>query len=367
MRIVQIVQKPQWRGAEIFASQLSNHLLAAGHDVLMISLLPGEVPLPFKGSIIYLNRGIANRLLDIEGWRQLAYQIKLFNPDVVQANAGDTLKYAVFSKWCFRWKAPIIFRNANMVSGFVDSVVKKIFNKWLIGQVAHVISVSELCRLDFVRTYSFDPSRTITIPIGLELENTNLKVPPDLASIFESGSILVNVAGFVPEKNHAGLLRIFAMISEAVPDCKLLLIGEGKLKQEIAEQIKKSGLETRVIILGHRSDVLSIICHAKALLLPSTIEGLPAVILEAMYVKTPVVANAVGGISEVVKPGETGWLISVGDEPGFARSIEEMLRSEKRIRIIENAHQLVIKDFDNKLISQKFLEAYKKISRADIR
>jgi L-malate glycosyltransferase len=169
LKILQLIQKPQLRGAEIFASQLSNHLLDEGHEVVMISLLPGESSLPFNGNIIRLDRPLSKRFIDVKGWRELAMHIQKFKPDVIQANAGDTLKFAVFSRLLFRWKVPIVFRNANKVSDFIATWPKLIFNKFLIIKVAHVISVSELCRQDFIKTYSPPHEKTTTVPIGIEI------------------------------------------------------------------------------------------------------------------------------------------------------------------------------------------------------
>lgn len=361
MKILQLIQKPQLRGAEIFASQLSNHLLDEAHDVILISMLAGDAILPFKGKLIKLNRPPGLRFMDVKGWRQLANIITEIKPDVVQANAGDTLKFAVFSKLIFRWKSPIIFRNANKVSDFIKNEFTLLFNKFLIRQVSHVISVSELCRQDFVTTYSIIPRKTTTIPIGIEVERGNDSLAPDLKSMFGSGKILVHVASFVPEKNHVGLLRIMKMLLEKGEDIKLLMIGDGKLRATIEQQITDNDLSYHVFLLGTRNDVLSILSKADAFVLPSHIEGLPGVILEAMYCRTPVIAYNVGGISEVVKDGETGWLVKAGDETAFVAAIHEVLHSDTLEAIKENALNLVINEFDNCVIAKRFLEVYEKV------
>jgi glycosyltransferase involved in cell wall biosynthesis len=84
------------------------------------------------------------------------------------------------------------------------------------------------------------------------------------------------------------------------------------------------------------------------------------VILEAMYGKTPVIAYAVGGISEVVKNGITGWLVNAGDEPGFVKAINEAL-SDPHETIIENAFHMVVSEFDNKVIADRFFGVYRRV------
>ncbi len=66
MKILQFIQKPQLRGAEMFASQLSEQLLALGHECKMVTLFKGEASLPFSGEFIHLNRPMNKRLWDWE-------------------------------------------------------------------------------------------------------------------------------------------------------------------------------------------------------------------------------------------------------------------------------------------------------------
>jgi len=360
LRVLQLVQRPQLRGAEIFASQLSNCLIDEGHEVLMISLLPGDAILPFKGRLIKLNRHPRERFNDVAGWKQLANYIKEFRPDVVQANAGDTLKFAALSKLLFRWKVPVIYRNASKVGDYVDSWQKLYFNRFLLRQVRHVISVSELCRQDFIKTYSYLPDLTTLVPIGIDLHAVNESLPADLKSIFSSGKVLVHVGGFTPEKNHSGLIRIAKSLLDKGEDIKLLLIGHGRLRSLIKKEVKAKKLGDRIFLLGYRNDVLSIMRNASAFILPSNIEGLPGVILEALYCRLPVIAYDVGGVSEVVKPGETGWLVRAGDEEAFVSAVLSVLHSANLGVVGKNAHDMVVNDYDNKVIALRFLDVYRK-------
>jgi glycosyltransferase involved in cell wall biosynthesis len=361
MRIIQLIQKPQLRGAEMFASQLSEQLLALGHECKIVTLFAGQATLPFSGEFIHLNQPLNKRLWDWAGWKNLAALVEKENPDVIQANAGDTLKFAVLSKLFFRWKTPIVFRNANKVSDFINSWPKLIFNKFLMSRVSHVISVSELCRQDFTSTYSFLPVKTTTVPIGIELQSVSPLLQDDVKAIFSTGNVLVHVGSFVPEKNHTGLIRVVERLLEKGVDIKLVLLGDGKLRSMIEQHIREKKLTDRIFLLGYRSDVLSIMTNAQALVMPSIIEGLPGVILEAMYCRTSVIAYNVGGISEVVKSGETGWLVKAGDEEGFVAAIEEVLHTSDLKLIRENAFKMVVTEYDNRVIAKRFLEVYERV------
>jgi L-malate glycosyltransferase len=80
-----------------------------------------------------------------------------------------------------------------------------------------------------------------------------------------------------------------------------------------------------------------------------------------MYCRTSVIAYNVGGISEVVKSGETGWLVKAGDEEGFVAAIEEVLHTSDLKLIRENAFKMVVTEYDNRVIAKRFLEVYERV------
>jgi len=109
---------------------------------------------------------------------------------------------------------------------------------------------------------------------------------------------------------------------------------------------------------------MQFIKNADVLLLPSIIEGLPGVILEAFYCKTPVVAYNVGGIGEVVINNKTGYLVPKGNEEMFASSVLAALdKTPANDQLVQNAWQLVMKEYLNTSIAGKFLEVYESIKK----
>jgi glycosyltransferase involved in cell wall biosynthesis len=361
LKIFQLIQKPQLRGAEIFASQLSNHLAALGHQCKLIALFEGAAKLPFHGEFLQLNRPLSKRLWDLAGWKQLAELMKNEKPDIIQANAGDTLKFAVLSKVLFGWRTPIVFRNANKMSDFIDTRVKYWFNRSLLKQVDHVISVSEQCSIDLVEYFSYPESKVTTVEIGIETDKIG-PFPEDMKVLSQQGPLLLNVAGMVPEKNQAGLLRIFSQLLRLIPNAQLLIVGTGKLESLLKMRSAELGIQAQVHFLGTRSDVRAIMTGCRAFLLPSLIEGLPAVILEAMAARCSVVAYDVGGIGEVVNHRQTGMLIAKGDEPGFVAAIAALLEDDAlSLKINDSASELVNQKFTNTKIAIRFEAVYRKL------
>ncbi|PKD16761.1 hypothetical protein APR41_08115 [Salegentibacter salinarum] len=363
MKILQIIQKPQLRGAEIFACQLSNHLIKLGHEVLVLTIFKGDSDLPFSGKIIHLNRSLSKRFFDLKGWKELDEVIKEFKPDIIQANAADTLKFAVSSKIVYSWNVPIVFRNANKMGDFIDSTLKFYLNRFYLKKISHVISVSKECQKDFEKTFLWPSENISTIEIGVEEKKIG-NVPADLQRIFQKGYVLSHIGGFAPEKNHSGLLEIFNELKIQFPNIQLLLIGKGRLENEIKDEVRKLNLEDSVHFLGYRNDVLEILSFSSIFVLPSLIEGLPGVILEAMYCETPVVAYNVGGVGEVVETNKTGWLINKGSNQQFIESLYDILsqiESDKKLPEVVEAKKLVNNSFLNNQIAKRFETCYEEI------
>lgn len=360
MKILQIIQKPQLRGAEMFANQLSNHLQAQGHEVVLISLFKGEGQLAFRGKQIHLGLSTKIRWLDYTGFKKLATVIEDEQPDMVQANAGDTLKYAVLSRLLFKWQQPIVFRNASVVSLYIKNLLVKKLNGFLYEKVDVIASVSHQSKLDLNQLFPKTKVKSKVIPIGIEtVQNTDNSVKriKDREVVY-----LVHVGGFSFEKNHSGLLNIFKRFLVEYPQAKLKLVGDGPLRNETEKLAQTLELTKSIEFMGFQSDPMQFMREADVFVLPSIIEGLPGVVLEAFYCQTPVVAYEVGGIGEVVRNAETGILVKKNDEKAFVEAIKETI--EKPIDTeekVKNAFELVQKEFRNEVIAEKFSSYYKEV------
>ena len=357
MKIFQLIQKPQARGAELFADLLSDQLRKQGHEVFLVSVFEGGFKLSFSGAQVHLKRSLKNRLWDWKGWKDFSELVKKEQPDIIQPNAGDTLKFAVMSKTFFDWNAPIVFRNASLVSRYIQNPIVKSYNSWLYARVGGIVSVSEESFRDFNLVFSSINKIHRSIPIGIPISEHSPKL------IKSSDPTLVHIGGFTFEKNHLGLLKIFREVLKSHPAVKLWLFGDGPLLDEVLNQINAIGLEENVIWKGVQTNPFSLIPENSILILPSIIEGLPSVILEAFASRIPVIAYGVGGIPEVLKSGETGWLVPQGDQIAFKKCVIECLSipNEEREKITKAARKLVEEKYQIEKIARDFEAFYKEI------
>lgn len=363
MRVLQLIQKPQPRGAEIFAGQLSEQLIKLGHNSNIIALFDHVDSAKYMYPYKLLHASSSSRLWDWQAWKNLAEIISIQKPDIIQANAGDTLKYAVYSKKLFGWQQPIIFRNASTLSSYIRTPLQKYYNLLLYNKVNAVASVSNHSKNDFVSLFPKLVNKITTIPIGLE--NKRETVNPFVGNSTNIKN-LVHVGGFSFEKNHEGLLRIFKLLLKEVPDVKLWLIGDGPLREKVEKIIQHEQLEKHVCLTGFVNNPLDYIAHADVLLMPSIIEGLPGVILEALLYETPVVAYDVGGISEVIKSGETGWLVNAGEENKFLGTLINVLALdiEVKARISRDGMLLAKRHYLNEQVTLSFMNLYTETLKA---
>ena len=356
MKILHLIHKQQNRGAETFACQLATHQEKLGCQIFMVAVYPGTAELPWKDKVFCIEGSEGKKILDLKAWKNLYYLIKELDPDIIQANSGDTLKYAIFSKKVFGWKTPLVFRNASEVGRYLNSALQRKLNGYLYKQVAGIASVSRASKLDIISYFPFLKDKIKVIPVGLE-PHTNLEV----LSLHPTGEKhIVHVGGFSFEKNHEGLIEIFNRVQKQNDNVHLHLVGDGPLKSKTEALVQKKGFEEKVSFYGFVNNPLAYIAAADILVLPSIIEGLPGVLLEAMYCKTPVIAYNVGGVSEIVNKA-TGSLIEEDNEAEFAKTIIKNLEHSNDSQI-EEAHSMVARKFMNEKLAKEFLEFYHKVN-----
>jgi len=207
-----------------------------------------------------------------------------------------------------------------------------------------------------VKLFPAAAGKVVLIPGGIE-ERTTTKIArqPEL-------KYLVHVGGFSFEKNHKGLLRIFRAVLDQRKNARLWLVGDGPLREDVEAYARELKLTHAVYFLGYQSNALDYIASADAMLLPSIIEGLPGVVLEAFYVGTPVVANNVGGIRELVENEKTGWLIEKDDENAFAKAVLNVLdQPAHAMELARRAHDRIMESYLNKELTRKFVRLYEQV------
>jgi glycosyltransferase involved in cell wall biosynthesis len=184
--------------------------------------------------------------------------------------------------------------------------------------------------------------------------------PPDEILDFGRGSYtIVTVGRLSPEKGHDCLIEAVARLSQEKNDCRLVIIGEGRLRPALEERIRRHGLEDRVLLAGYRQEAYRYFPFFDAFVLPSRTEGLPITVLEAMQAGIPIVASRVGEVPAVLGEGAGGILI----EPGNPDLLREKLRylmehPEAGNQLAATARRTVLAEYSAAIMAAKYENLY---------
>jgi len=174
----------------------------------------------------------------------------------------------------------------------------------------------------------------IEIVDSIHKYTTRKKIAGEL-DLFNKSPIIITAGHVKPLKGQHYSLQVVYEIIKKMKSTVLLLVGSHNRDrvyvQKINSLIKSKGLEKQVRLLGFRNDVLDLLSLADIYLHTSLEEAHPRSILEAMTCGLPVVAFSVGGITETVVEGQTGYLVPSGDVPALSLAIEKLV-ADKALR-----------------------------------
>jgi glycosyltransferase involved in cell wall biosynthesis len=168
-----------------------------------------------------------------------------------------------------------------------------------------------------------------------------------------------------PLKGVHHLIEAFAAIAAEFPDARLTLVGRAQdeiYTADLKRQVVGAGLTDRVGFAAPlpQANLALRMKNAAVLALPSLSEGLGRVIIEAMAAATPVIASDVGGIPEIVKDGDNGFLVAPGDERGLAEKLRWMLKNPHEARRLGRCARVFAQQFFS---TEAYLEGYRRVFR----
>lgn len=192
--------------------------------------------------------------------------------------------------------------------------------------VKHYVAVSESLEHYLVDSVGIDPSRISRICNGVDERRFVPLLEAIPAPSGRERPLVVGTVGRMDEvKGHRTLIEAIALLLHDAPTrrstLRVSLCGDGPTLPSIAADIEARGLRDVVDLLGERADVPDVMQALDIFVLPSLAEGISNTILEAMATGLPVVATAVGGNSELVRNGLTGYLVPAGDAQALASAM----------------------------------------------
>jgi glycosyltransferase involved in cell wall biosynthesis len=209
------------------------------------------------------------------------------------------------------------------------------YERWLWRLTDHIITNNLTVKEKMISAYGIPQDRISVIRNGLD---TGYFHPPEAKP--EGPPILVCVARLHPDKDHMTLLRAFKLVLEEFPEACLWLVGDGHWRLVLESWAREHLPHNSLRFFGGQMDVRPYLRQARLFVLSSkdnACEALPSALLEAMAAGLPAVVTRVGGIAEVVAPGETGLLVEEKNPQALAAAICELLADPGRLNAMGRA------------------------------
>ena len=175
--------------------------------------------------------------------------------------------------------------------------------------------------------------------------------------------IAVAAGRLSPEKAFDVLIRAARdLVGTRSADIGFVVFGDGPERDSLRRQILAASLQARFIMAGFRDDLTDWLQDADCLVLSSHTEGLPVVLLEGMAAGLPSVATAVGGVPEVVRHGQEGYVVPANDPSALADAIHRLTESpEDRRRMSASASARVAQVFSCATQAERYLQLFERL------
>ena len=322
-------------GVERVVTELCERLILRGHTIMVLTLRTTPAPIIEANGALTIRRVPS---VDLTRWLGFQFVISLpalktvaqlinnYQPDLVHAHNlfFRTTELAAMFRMIIR--IPLVttlhlgkLEGGSRILKFLVHAYESTVGNFIMRRSDHIIAVSNAVAVH-ARQMGRHSTPVTIIPNGVD---TSIFYPG--ANQDKTTRTILFIARLVPNKDPETFIRAAAIVLARYPQAKFVLVGNGPLRVRLQEQADRMGIGHMVQFLGLRDNIPELMRQATLFVRPSTLEGMPLTILEAMASTLPVVATPVGGTPEVLKDGINGYLIPVGDHVALANSIIKLL------------------------------------------
>lgn len=227
-----------------------------------------------------------------------------------------------------------------------------------------IITVSRALRDEMEEKFGIPPNKVVAIYNGIDL--ARFRTEPDLTLLRKNYAIgpdvpvVGTVARMAPQKGLAVFIEaIDVLVNEACAGL-FMIVGDGPLRAELEDRVQRAGLAGRVVFTGYQPDITPFLKLFDIFVVPSISEGLSITTIEAMAAGKPVIASAVGGLPELVKPEQNGLLVPPRDAGALASAIKILLaQPELREKMGQAGNEMTVSEFSKDTMIAKTVDFYR--------
>lgn len=217
---------------------------------------------------------------------------------------------------------------------------------------------------EFTIKYEGTPKDKVTV-IHYGFNPQNIEFNSDWKKQFnwnKETKIIGIVARLIEQKGHSTLLKAMSQVLPQFPNTKLVIIGDGILRQSLEDYSEKLGINSQVHFLGYHQNAVEMMGGFDIFIHPSRWEGFGLVFLEAMAAKLPIIATNVSAIPEIVEQEKTGLLVPKDDDQALANAICKLLSNPDLAKNMgENGRKRLEKYFTVDVMAQKTANLYEQL------
>jgi glycosyltransferase involved in cell wall biosynthesis len=288
----------------------------------------------------------------------IASQVKILRrirPDLIHISLGHPyqMPYIVFAAAVTRTPALVVVHGIfDWPRRPQDAIVR-----WLIRRVRVVAGVSRYVCRSIESEYGLGMGNARLLYNGIE---SSVDPSPAVASSGDGVTVLGGVGRLASEKGYDVLLRAMTEL----PECRLVLLGEGSMRTELTELATDLGIADRVEFVGWVDPPWATRWTFDILIAPSRVEGFGLVAVEAMRAGIPVIASGVGGFFEIIDDGDTGLLVEPENPSALAAAIRRLGQDpEERAAMAERARSSVNGRFSTQAMAEQYTEVFEEVRR----
>lgn len=265
-----------------------------------------------------------------------AHRIQILNPH----SSRDGWLLGVAGRMA---RVPLIIRTRHID---VDYPRRRVSRHAFTTLADHVLTTSQKIKSHFQEIFHLPDSRISVVPTGIDTRLFSPMGPKAMMiPVNSSGAPSIGMVSVLRSwKGHSTFLDAARRLLDGGIAAHFIVVGGGPIRQSIERKIEELQLAGHVTLTGHREDVPEILRALDVLVIASTKhEGVPQIGLQALACKTPVAGSDVGGIPEIIRPGETGRIFHAGDAALLADAIREALFDAEQTRAFcERGRALVV-------------------------
>jgi len=198
--------------------------------------------------------------------------------------------------------------------------------------------------------------------------NLDKKILGKIRKFCSNGPVVASIGRLSREKGFSYLIQaVDILIKQPGENCRLMLIGDGRLRNELQQQADQLGFGNNFFITGYIRNARRILHLVDVYIISSLTEGLPITLLETMASHTPVVATAVGGIPHVLRHEKEGLLVPAEDAQAISVAVKKLLHDGAlRDRLATHAFARVRSEYSSEKMAEAYHRLYSEVLRQDI-